>query len=118
MSPFRYSSACALFFLFTLLAAAQSPGPTHHALTQRQRLTGRSPLSQPAISKRQSNNFGSAPLHFEENVGQTGSDVRFLSRGPGYTLFLTHSEAVFVLNAPRTIDKNALAHRDRRKPRL
>jgi hypothetical protein len=34
------------------------------------------------------------PLIFELNAGQTSSDVKFLSRGPGYTLFLTPAEMV------------------------
>lgn len=33
-------------------------------------------------------------LAFEENRGQTDARVRFLARAPGYTLFLTPSEAV------------------------
>jgi hypothetical protein len=33
--------------------------------------------------------FGNEPLHFEPNQGQTDSRVKFLSRGNGYTLFLT-----------------------------
>ena len=37
------------------------------------------------------------PLSFEPNRGQTGSGVRFLSRGQGYTLFLTQNEAVLEL---------------------
>lgn len=36
------------------------------------------------------------PRFFEPNVGQTDSQVRFLSRGPGYTLYLTGNEAVMV----------------------
>src|ERR1700722_16236739 len=39
------------------------------------------------------------PLSFEANHGQTGSSVRFLSRGDGYTLFLTLDSAVFQLRA-------------------
>jgi len=38
--------------------------------------------------------LGSLPLSFEANLGQTDSDVRFLSRGNGYQLFLTANEAV------------------------
>ena len=45
-------------------------------------------------------NFGKLPLHFEENRGQTASAVHFLSRGPGYTLFLTSSGAVLKLVKP------------------
>src|SRR5688572_8713313 len=41
--------------------------------------------------------YGKLPLSFEANQGQTASQVRFLSRGPGYTLFLTPTEAVLAL---------------------
>ena len=41
-----------------------------------------------------------APLNFEANQGQTDSQVKFLSRGDGYSLFLTSDEAVFMLRTP------------------
>ncbi|MDP9401743.1 MAG: SBBP repeat-containing protein, partial [Actinomycetota bacterium] len=37
------------------------------------------------------------PLRFEPNHGQTSAGVQFLSRGPGYTLFLSPGEAVVSL---------------------
>ena len=37
--------------------------------------------------------YGQLPLHFEPNQGQTDEQVHFLSRGRGYTLFLTSTEA-------------------------
>src|SRR5712692_2893127 len=37
------------------------------------------------------------PLLFEINRGQTDQRVKFLSRGKGYTLFLTRTEAVLAL---------------------
>ena len=37
------------------------------------------------------------PLHFEANHGQVDGQVKFLSRGSGYTLFLTPTESVMVL---------------------
>lgn len=37
------------------------------------------------------------PLSFETNHGQTDGEVKFLSRGSGYTLFLTSTEAVLSL---------------------
>ncbi len=43
--------------------------------------------------------FASLPLSFEANRGQTDQQVRFLSRGRGYTMFLTPTEAVLVLKA-------------------
>lgn len=44
--------------------------------------------------------FVKLPLPFETNAGQADRDVKFLSRGQGYTLFLTESEAVLALRRP------------------
>src|SRR5438093_5070067 len=41
--------------------------------------------------------YGKLPLSFEANQGQTDPQVKFLSRGRGYTLFLTPTEAVLTL---------------------
>jgi len=41
---------------------------------------------------------GALPLAFEINAGQIDSRVNFLSRGAGYTVFLTAGEAELVLN--------------------
>ncbi len=43
------------------------------------------------------------PLTFEVNRGQTDPQVKFLSRGRGYTLFLTANEAVLSLQRPSSI---------------
>ena len=45
-------------------------------------------------------NYGKLPLNFEENQGQADPRVRFLSRGNGYSLFLTDKEAVLTLRSP------------------
>ena len=42
-------------------------------------------------------NYGKVPLAFEANQGQTDPQVKFVSRGPGYGLFLTTCEAVLTL---------------------
>ncbi len=47
--------------------------------------------------KRVAAEYGKLPVHFEANAGQTDCQVRFLSRGAGYTLFLTSDEAVLAL---------------------
>jgi hypothetical protein len=44
--------------------------------------------------------YGRLPLSFEVNQGQTDSTVKFLSRGSGYSLFLTGNEAVLSLRKP------------------
>ncbi len=41
------------------------------------------------------------PMQFESNVGQTCDSVRFLARGPGYTLFLTPTQTVLSLRPGR-----------------
>ncbi len=41
--------------------------------------------------------YGKLPLSFEVNRGQTDSQVKYLARGPGYTLFLAATEAVLAL---------------------
>jgi uncharacterized repeat protein (TIGR01451 family) len=44
--------------------------------------------------------YGKMPLSFEENIGQTDARVKYLSRGDGYTLFITkRGEAVMTLPA-------------------
>ncbi|MGH7531584.1 MAG: hypothetical protein ACREMN_14480 [Gemmatimonadales bacterium] len=44
--------------------------------------------------------FRGPPSSFEANRGQTDPRVHFLARGSGHTVFLTASEAVFVLTEP------------------
>jgi len=41
--------------------------------------------------------YGSLPLSFEPNEGQTDDSVKYISRGGGYALFLTRTEAVMAL---------------------
>jgi MBG domain (YGX type)/Bacterial Ig-like domain (group 3)/Beta-propeller repeat len=52
--------------------------------------------------------YGNLPLSFELNQGQTDGSVRFLSRGLGYALFLTRSEALLSLRQPTPPDFNKL----------
>jgi hypothetical protein len=64
-------------------------------------VTGRSRLaaanSSPASQTQLLRTYGKLSLSFEANNGQTDSQVHFLARGSGYTLFLTSSEAVLTL---------------------
>ncbi|HLY63276.1 MAG TPA: SBBP repeat-containing protein [Terriglobia bacterium] len=60
--------------------------------------------------------YGQLPRRFEANQGQTNQEVKFLSRGQGYSLFLTDREAVLMLRGhqpsvasrqfPITLDDN------------
>jgi Abnormal spindle-like microcephaly-assoc'd, ASPM-SPD-2-Hydin/Beta-propeller repeat len=48
--------------------------------------------------------YNKLPLSFEENQGQTAGEVRYLSHGSGYELFLTAQEAVLALSNPVRAD--------------
>ncbi len=58
------------------------------------------PRPQIAKQSRLHDAYGRLPLSFEANHGQTDPRVRFLSRGNGYSLFLTSTEAVLKLRIP------------------
>ncbi len=56
-------------------------------------MSGTRPMDATA-SARLLESYGKLPLSFEANQGQTDEDVKFLSRGKGYTMFLTSGGAV------------------------
>jgi hypothetical protein len=67
------------------------------------------PISPPTAAKldaatktRISEAYGKLPLSFEVNQGQTDDQVKYLARGPGYTVFLTPTEAVLALRAQQS----------------
>jgi hypothetical protein len=72
----------------------------------REPLSRSAPLSKSAATAA----YGKLPLSFEVNEGQTDRQVKFLSRGAGYGLFLTSTEAVLSLKAEsgRPAQKNSL----------
>jgi hypothetical protein len=70
------------------------------------------PSRVPVISKnaRIANRIGNLPLTFEPNQGQTGSQAQFITRGKGYSAFMTTSGIVLSLRAAgnsRTIGGSA-----------
>jgi hypothetical protein len=52
--------------------------------------------------------YGKLPLSFEENEGQTAQEVRFVSHGGGYELFLTPQEVVLALRPKQNSDLSPL----------
>jgi hypothetical protein len=48
--------------------------------------------------------YGKLPMSFEENVGQTAREVRYVSHGGRYDLFLTPQEAVMALSPSGHLD--------------
>lgn len=71
----------------------------------------------PVVSPKLVSNYGKMPLRFEANRGQADSRVQFVSRGQGYTLFLTSNEAVLTLGtsaakqSPSNSPLNAISER-------
>ncbi len=87
-------SLCLVLVAVAVLRDNPWMGPSLHA-AHRQR------ASAPPINARVVEAYGKLPLSFEANQGQTTSEVKFLSRGSGYSLFLTSTEAVLALNPSR-----------------
>lgn len=52
--------------------------------------------------------YGRLPLSFEQNQGQTAREVRFVSHGSGYQLFLTPQEAVITLRPTKDFNFSPL----------
>ena len=66
-----------------------------------------SPASKPATAQqtqRWAAAYGRLPMSFEENQGQTAREVRYVTHGGGYELFLTQREAVLALRAKTHLD--------------
>ena len=73
--------------LFAIIGAVILAVPTY----------GLGPSEEKSTVAKVSEDYGKLPLSFEANQGQTAPEVKFLSRGPGYGLFLTPTEAVLTL---------------------
>src|SRR5438445_5965893 len=76
-----------MILLLALALASCAPAPATRTSTEIPQATKQEVLAA----------YGKVPLSFEANQGQTDPQVRFLSRGSGYTLFLTPTEAVLTL---------------------
>jgi hypothetical protein len=98
---------CVLLFVSALTMAQSNPVP----LINQPLATGLpNGVSRPdaATQGKMVENYGKLPLSFEANQGQTDGRVKFLSRGSGYSLFLTNDGAVFSLRGSnaKTTDKS------------
>src|ERR1700704_3231031 len=97
-----YAIPAALMCLAVALAMAKGGLRSHAAARTRHEQASHASsrnMSRPdqRTRMRLAENYGKLPLHFEANQGQTDARVKFLSRGAGYSLFLTSTEAVFKL---------------------
>src|SRR5262245_29943143 len=84
--------AC-LGLLSVCLLFAASRG---HSLNPQTSTAPLQPASETALAK-MGEAYGKLPLSFEANEGQFDARVKFVSRGGGYSLALTQTEAAFAL---------------------
>jgi hypothetical protein len=84
------------FVLFVILFSAMLAAQSNRVTQINQPATNRA-FTDPKTQGKSLESYGKLPLSFEANQGQTDSRVKFLSRGNGYTLFLTGDEAVFLV---------------------
>ena len=90
----------ALVCWYRCSAAHIHPSPLR-VLIQQPSMQPATPLSA-AQKEDMTRAYGTLPLAFEANQGQTAPEVRYLAHGQGYQLFLTNQEAVLTLREPAT----------------
>jgi len=91
-----------LAIIISLVIVAARPGTfawgaERASSTPSQPAASQSTAATAAVRAKVLQNYGQLPISFEPNQGQVDSKVKFLSRGQGYTLFLTGDEAVLDL---------------------
>jgi hypothetical protein len=86
--------AVLLLLAFALAAIVAAQHPVKEASAQQNEVTKHRILE----------SYGKLPLYFGANQGQTDKQVKFLSRGKGYTLFLTPTEVVLALKNQRSAE--------------
>jgi len=111
--------SCAILFPFIFGLAGDgtsAPLDVPHSLAPPRAVATSPPTAakpDAATKTRISEAYGKLPLSFEVNQGQTDDQVKYLARGPGYTVFLTPTEAVLALRAqPSAVSRQQSARRD------
>jgi hypothetical protein len=93
---------CVLQCLTTTFLLAQSQYVPAFPQVESQTTAAKSPTNPSKTNPKSETSpldaFGQLPLSFEENLGQVGQPVKFLSRTDRYSLFLTEDEAVLTLH--------------------
>lgn len=94
--------AVALFGVFPVRAKDQAAAPQSRSTARTQLMSQAKALEL----------MGQLPLSFEPNDGQVDSRVKFLSRGPGYDVFLTGTGAVLSIKkvSHKTQNSDAIAN--------
>jgi len=99
----------AIFLLFVIQASSFLPIYPQSKLLKKTKdkseITFQNKLKSKTNSQELFKKFGQLPVSFEPNYGQTDASVKFLSRGKGYSIFLTEEEAVLTLQRKKQIKK-------------
>ncbi|MGH9840431.1 MAG: SBBP repeat-containing protein, partial [Blastocatellia bacterium] len=99
-NPFKKVRRAAITIAATILFFSQLSITTRTASGRGSHIDANpSPLREADLATRHrvSERYGKLPLGFEINRGQAGPDVRFLSRGAGYSLLLKSNEAALTV---------------------
>jgi hypothetical protein len=113
---------CIVSFLAIVAIALLTVSPARRpAKASGASLSARAATGMPAARTRIQASYAALPLAFEPNQGQTDSEVKYLARGNGYTLFLTGNDAVFALHSlqaePSKVRRSAFMAKSRRQNR-
>src|SRR5256884_6505233 len=96
-NPYRAALLISASAALTVLASSPSMRTATRAAANPSKPSNSAQHPNQAGQQRLAENYGKVPLSFEADRGQTDPRVKFLSRGSGYTLFLTSDEAVLAL---------------------
>jgi hypothetical protein len=103
----KFASAIGLVGCLWLVATFRSPGKRTHQVgagSSLNAVSGGSRLTRVKQDSRRIEDYGKLSLSFVENQGQTAREVRYVSHGSGYELFLTPQEADLALRGPVRLD--------------
>ena len=98
---------CGVLLLATLGGARKHMAPVK-AKSVKVAASGLAKTESAKGSSRRAEAYGKLPLSFEQNQGQTAREVRYVSRGSGYELFLTPQETVLALSTKQHYDLSPL----------
>ncbi len=96
-----------LFAIYSLIVFVSWGVYQNHVIGQAENVSDVHPTNTSESQVGLSKAYGKLPMHFEANQGQAADKVEFLSRGPGYSLFLTKDEAVLSLRKTETNTKKS-----------
>jgi beta-propeller repeat-containing protein len=98
MSVCLLLALCAMALLYTQSTSTASATLRHASQLVAGKSIPETALAKSAASQQRAlTSYGNRSLTFEANQGQADPQVKYLSRGHGYTLFLTSAEAVFAM---------------------